>query len=147
MSDRSRRQKRLLAVRELQAELAAAQLRALRSRQEELRNDLAHWQGLVQTPAPAASPAHGQWLLACAEKEIAALRAEGVVVQMEAQAVLMEAQASEEKERRIAREQMQRLCDHADAVARTTGERTLQGRLDDIFSAARLRRLAEAMEP
>ena len=146
MTERDRRQRRLLAVRELQAELAASHLRALRSRQDELRQDLARWRGLMQVDAHTTTPVHQQWLLACAEQEIAALRAGEVVAAIDQATEAIAAQALEERERRIAREQMQRLCDRAGNMARALSERTEQARLDDMFSAARLRRLPGAGE-
>ena len=150
MMDRERRQRRLLAVRDLQANLAAAELRTLRARQQELREDLSRWQGMLRLEAPTAVAAHGDWLLACAESEIAVVRSEGVALQMAEQARAIEAQAAEERERRVAREQMQRLCDRTASLARAADERTTQARLDDIFSAARLRRnvtSAQAVDP
>ena len=146
MNDRARRQQRLLAVRELQADLAAAHLRTLRSQQDELRQDLARWQGMMHVDTHRVVAKPGEWLLACAEGEIAAVRSQTVADQIEAQQTLIDAQAAEERERRIAREQMRRLCDHTANTARVLEDRTVQARLDDVFSAARLRRLSAAID-
>ncbi len=146
MTDSMRRQRRLLAVRELQADLAAAHLRMLRSQQEELRQDLVSWQGIQRVDAHAAMSTSDGWMLACAEGEIATLHVDVVRVQMDQQQRRIDTQAADERERRVAREQMQRLCDRASATAREMEERTVQGRLDDIFSAARLRRIADAAD-
>lgn len=144
MTDRARRQQRLLAVRELQADLAAAHLRTLRSEQDAMRADLVRWQGMMRVDAHAATQVAGQWLLACAEGEIAEVRSQTVAAAIDVQQALIDAQAAEERERRVAREQMQRLCDRTAEMARALDERTTQNRLDDIFSAARLRRIAAA---
>ena len=100
----------------------------------------------MQVDAHATVAVHQQWLLACAEQEIAALCADNVAAAIEQANEAIAAQAAEERERRIAREQMQRLCDRAGNMARALSERTEQGRLDDIFSAARLRRIGGPAE-
>lgn len=138
MTDRERRQRRLLHVRTLQADLAAAELRLLRSEHAEDTRQLQALGDRMLTAAPASG---GDWLFACAERELAVLHADRLVHQMEQRVPRMQAEAAEEQCRRQAREQVLRLCEGTAAMAKQARERTDQATLDDLFSAGRARHL------
>lgn len=135
MTDRERRQKRLLAVRALQADLAAAEVRALRTAQDEDSREVASLNS-HQTTGPA--PAHEDWLLACAERELAAMQTVRLLVRMDERAAEIERQAQAERACRQAREQMRMLCDSTRAQRVAAEERSWQAQLDDLFQASLL---------
>ncbi len=141
MTDRESRQRRLLSVRCLQADLAAARVRALRSQQQQDESELVASQVALQCPIGTA---HADWLLACAERELAHLRIGQLLSSMEQRLPQLQVETAAEQLCSQQREQMQHLCDRSEATTRVAAGRTEQGRLDDMFSAARLRRLALA---
>ncbi len=136
MTDRERRQRRLLHVRTLQADLAAAELRLLRSANDEDLSDLHSLELRMHTVAPADGM---DWLVACAEREIAAVHAAQLVQRIEERVPRLQAEAAEEQRRRQEREQVQRLCDRAAAQSKREQERKDQAMLDDLYSAVRSR--------
>ena len=142
MTERERRQRRLLAVRTLEADLAAAHLRLLRSQQEALRQEIQVCHQRMHTVLHIDS-AHAEWLLGCAEQELASMHAQRLLQQIELQAEMVATHAAEEQVRRQMREQTKRLCDRTAQDSRIAEERSTQARLDDLFNAARLRRFSK----
>ncbi len=136
MTERERRQRRLLHVRTLQADLAAAGLRLLRSEHDEDTQQLQSLEQRMHTVVPANGDS---WLVACAERELAALHAGRLLHQIEERLPRMQAEAAEEQRRRQEREQVQRLCDRTAILTQQLRERADQATLDDLYSAVRSR--------
>ena len=141
MTDRERRQRRLLAVRKLQADYAAAQVRRVQAQQDKDYVELRAVH-LQQHGSGADLSLASEWLMACAEREIASLRADRLLLQIEERIPQIEGSRKEEQARRQAREQMQSLCETTAALSAQAQGRADQATLDDLFNAARHRRLA-----
>ncbi len=134
MSERERRQRRLLHVRSLQADLAAAQLRLLRFEQDEDTRRLQLLEKRLHTAVPAVA---ADWLVTCAERELAVLQADWLMQRVEERAPRVQAEAVEEQRRRQEREQVKHLCERTAAQAQKSRERADQAMLDELYCAAR----------
>lgn len=142
MTDRERRQQRLLAVRTIQADLAAVELRRLRFEQEAASASLQELRGFSGTAVAhlgGSVAEHPGWLLACAEQEIAGMFAGRLQNEMKERAQQVLAQAAEEQRARQQREQMRHICHRTAIETRTAEDHRIQSRLDDLFSAGRVR--------
>lgn len=142
MTERERRQDRLLAVRTIQADLAAAELRRLRMEQEAASSslkDLRQFTRRAVAHLEQAALDHDGWLLACAEQELATMAAGRLQCELNVRAEQLKVQTASEQHARMQREQMQKLRNRTAVQTRTSEERQTQARLDDLFSAARVR--------
>lgn len=142
MTDRERRQRRLLEVRTIQADLAASDLRRLRAEQKAtsaVLQQLRECAGASLSHLSSGAATHNGWLLACAEGELAAIFAERLRNEMEQREQKILLQTTLEQQARQQQEQMNKMCERSANETRMLEERQTQSRLDDLFSAGRVR--------
>ena len=144
MTEALRRQKRLLAVRSLQAELAAAELKRLHgeaAEQESILDQIrAHVVGSLQQHLSRAADT-SDWTLACAEQELTRMDIDRRTDLLQQMAASLEEQRLHEAHARLAREQIQRVCDRQHAAFRYAESVRTQSSLDDLFGGGVVRRL------
>ena len=143
MTEALRRQKRLLAVRSLQADLAAAELKRLHGVAAEQESSLNQVRtnavGLLQEHLSRAADT-SDWTLACAEQELTVMDIDRRANLLEQMAASIEEQRLHEAHARLAREQIQRVCDRQHAAFRYAESVRTQSSLDDLFGGGVMRR-------
>ncbi len=137
------RQHRLLAVRSLQADFAAAEVR---------RSQLAADQilGQVQQARLAARPDMagilsgssdvGLWLLSCAEQELAGIKIDLSMHALHEVDMQTESLQLQESQARQERDQIKKVCERLKGAAEYEEQIKEQAALDDLFSASFLLR-------